>query len=262
MNSKLTAPALLISLVLASVSNAELGGMCYEARTKMELLRCEEMGLDKLEIITAETYNLANKVTANKAKLKDDQQKWERNVLNRCNDKECIEKAFNDRIALLEGLWRQSTSGKAAKADMQSKTPFEGHWKRCDLFEGKVICSSYLLIQTGNRVCGDWDYWATYRTYSGRLQAHTLARNEAIVELTCGDGVLGSKANVECDNKANTSESWAKSDALLKICDGRLYWGKKTCDQAKVSESYIYEPIKSKEKYAQQDWIKECLSKQ
>ncbi len=260
-NSKLKAPVLLTLLALSSISEAELGGMCDEARSKMELLRCEEMGLDKLEIINNETYKLAHQITTDKAKLKDDQQKWERNVLNRCNDKECIEKAFTDRIALLEGLWRKSRFSSAVKADMQSKTPFEGHWKHCDLFEGKIICSSFSLIQTGNRICGDWDYWATYRTYSGQFQAHTTAKNEAVLELTCGVGDLGSEANIECNNKAKPSGFWAKSSGLIKICDGRLYWGKKTCDQAKVSESYIYEPINAKEKYAQQDWIKECLSK-
>ncbi len=132
------------------------------------------------------------------------------------------------------------------------------------MFEGEEMCSSYILIQNGTRVCGEWEYWATNRTYSGRLQARITGPDQAAVELICGRP--GSETDTECAYEEGAKESWEKGKKVLFVCDSRLYDNSpaKPCSALGTNSSLPYQPLTDKQRtdIQSQPWAMRCLSKE
>ena len=237
---------------------------CNKAVGPIEEAICEDQQLADLDEILNRTYKVVMKISPNTSALKAEQRRWLTKIRNRCKKPDCLTVAYETRIAELEKTWEKQTNAINAavvRDDFSMAKPFEGDWKSCQLFKGEEICSSYLLIQNGKRVCGEWEYWATYRTYAGRLQAKTQGQEVAVVELICGRP--GSETNTECEYQKNHEDRWEKTQGTLSVCGTHLYAGSaKQCSVLRRSPGMAYQPMTSKqrEELLSQSWVKRCLS--
>ena len=124
------------------------------------------------------------------------------------------------------------------------------------------ICSSYLLVQSGERVCGEWEYWATSRIYDGRLQARAQGER-ATVELICGRP--GGETQTECAYENEAEEAWEKAKGGLAVCEGLLYatQTEMPCSAAKSTGSFFgFNALTNNQRkeILSQPWVKKCLS--
>lgn len=236
---------------------------CEKALGPMEEAICEDQTLYDLDDILNRTYKEVVKISANTSSLKAEQKRWLTTIRNRCMKPDCLTNAYETRIAELEETWEKRTAAINAavvRDDASMAQPFEGNWSSCQLFKGEVICESYLLIQKGKRVCGEWEYWATYRTYTGRLQAKTQGQEGASVELICGRP--GSETNTECEDDKKHEDRWEKTQKKLSVCGTHLYEGSaKPCSVLRRSPGMTYKPMtaKQREELLSQSWVKRCL---
>lgn len=236
---------------------------CEKAVGPIEEAICEDQQLLDLDDILNRTYKVVVKISPNTSALKVEQRRWLTTIRNRCKNPECLTEAYERRIVELEKTWEKRTAAINAtvvRDDASMAKPFEGIWSTCQLFKGEEICSSYVLLQKGKRVCGEWEYWATYRTYAGRLKAKTEEQERAAVELICGRP--GSETNTECEYEKKHEDRWEKTKGTLSVCGTHLYAGSaKPCNVLRRSSGMAYQPMaaKQREELISQSWVNRCL---
>lgn len=133
-------------------------------------------------------------------------------------------------------------------------SPFAGSWESCGPNETADLCSRYLLLQRGKRICGTWSYVASGAGYEGRVVAEAISPVEARRIRICGRP--GSETRTECE------DGWDTIDRPLRLCDGKLgdLDGKAgTCfaDFERVGRT---DP--ALQALAAQAWVEACLSGQ
>lgn len=252
--------AILICLLCIAFKCHATSFDCEKKLTIVEEAICNDQEISELDEVLMRTYKLVMDISPNHDALKKEQKRWLSTVRNRCANSECLLKTYGERIAELETIWKTRT--RQVRAAPDAAKPFEGRWERCQLFKGQEICSSYLLVQNGARVCGEWEYWATYRTYSGQLQAKTKGQEQAELTVICG--TPGSETSTDCDNTAQPNGKWEKAIGGLSRCNGRLYDEPLTASCAALSKSpgFLYRPLskKDRESLSSQAWLKRaCL---
>lgn len=108
---------------------------------------------------------------------------------------------------------------------------FDGTWQSCEWFqqERRDICSVSVMHQRGDKVCGFWYYWATYRDYEGRFTA-TVAGDTLKWTGVCGRP--GSRANYDCPEPSDTAAflkslgaepRWGATNGRSLKCNGSVY---------------------------------------
>ncbi|WP_435656708.1 hypothetical protein [Brucella pituitosa] len=130
--------------------------------------------------------------------------------------------------------------------------PFAGVWASCDSKDSPDECSRYLLIQSGDRICGTWSYFASGQAFEGRVVAHASSKTKARRTLICGRP--GSETDTEC------AEGWQQIDKPLELCDGKL------SDMARANGACFadYEAVPASQtelaELEVQPWLKSCLA--
>ncbi|MFZ2268679.1 MAG: hypothetical protein WAV95_13980 [Azonexus sp.] len=253
----------LVGLLIA-VNCSAAGFNCEKATGEVEKMICDDQELSQLDDVLLRTYKVALTVVPAPSLLQADQKRWLTKVRNRCKNTDCLVQSYETRISRLEQTWEQQVrlNGLAlSKANADRTNPFEGEWKTCQLWKGEEICSSYVLVQNKGRVCGEWEYWATYRTYDGQLQASSRTANRADLELICG--TPGSEAQTPCDNDSGRSATWEKAKGGLVVCDGRLFAADQAtpCTTLIRSKGFLYRPLTAKDRnrLLEQSWVTRCL---
>lgn len=251
---------LLLCLLFAASHSQAASFDCGSELSKVEKTICDVGEISELDDVLVKTYKLVMDLAPNRGALRAEQRRWLTTVRNQCLNSECLLTAYAERVGALEAIWKKTT--RASRASPDEKKPFEGRWEICQLFKGDEICSSYVLTQRGGRVCGEWEYWATYRIYSGQLQALTKNSNQAELTLICG--TPGSETSTECDNNKPPHGSWQKAKGGLSICNGQLYDEplKNSCSTLSRSPGFLYQPLnkKDREYLYSQEWLKKaCL---
>lgn len=239
---------------------------CEKARGSVETTICDDDDLSRLDDALLLTYKAVLAIVQDQSDIKTDQKRWLTKVRGRCrDDAQCLIQAYDERISALEKIWDAqlvSNSLSSSKANKSRSNVFEGNWRTCQLFKGQEICSSYTLVQQGRRVCGEWEYWATYRTYSGQLQATVHGNGEASLNLICG--TPGSETSTECDNDLRPSGSWENTRGGLSICNGRLLSpdDARRCSAGPRTSGFLYFPLaaEDRKRLLRQPWVKMCLS--
>ena len=108
-------------------------------------------------------------------------------------------------------------------APERPRAPFDGAWMSCETYRGTQICSYKLMRQSGARVCGVQQYFATNAYYVQRFIAKADG-NSARVERICGDP--GSETSSYCTGQAPDDAArvgWETTDHMLHACGNRLY---------------------------------------
>lgn len=141
-----------------------------------------------------------------------------------------------------------TTSG----AQSMTSAAFAGSWEYCGRNDSPDLCSRYLLLQRGKRICGTWSYVASGAGYEGRVVAEAISPVEARRTRICGRP--GSKTRTPCET------GWDTIDRPLHLCDGKLgdlggKDGKCFADFERVKR-----PDPSLEALAAQPWVEACLS--
>lgn len=252
--------SILAILVMSSVLFGA-GFDCAKASNDVENMICENADLEWLDSILSDTYTAVLKSVPNKHAIKLDQKKWLKNVRDRCNDTECIDLAYAHRIGDLNNIWNEEFKRKASKIHKDNKNPFEGEWKHCSLWRGEEICSSYILVQKNEHICGEWNYWASNSIYEGQLQATMQTKNRANNALICG--TPGSDTQTPCDNENESGKSLVKDEGELVICGDSIYKDIKqaSCIELLNKDGYFYHPLTSKDKnrLLSEPWVKKCM---
>lgn len=247
-------------LLLAAFNSHAASFNCGVDLSKTETIICDVPELSELDDVLLKTYGLALNASPNRDALRKEQRRWLTTVRNRCTHAECLFKAYSDRIIELEFIWEKKTRESRGVPDL--KKPFEGRWESCQIYKGDEICSSYLLVQDGARVCGEWEYWATNRIYSGQLQAVQNGPSQAKLSLICG--TPGSETSTDCDNTALPKGRWENAKGGLSICNGQLYDGplKDTCASPSQVPGFFFRPLGKKDRASlSSGWLKKtCLS--
>ncbi|MGM9425085.1 hypothetical protein [Hydrogenophaga sp. MI9] len=147
----------------------------------------------------------------------------------------------------------QTMTTTSGNKSMQTAS-FAGSWESCGPNDSPDLCSRYLLLQRGKRICGTWSYVATGAGYEGRVVAEVVSPGEARRTRICGR--QGSETRTQCD------VGWEAIDRPLRLCDGKLgdldgKGGKCFADFERVKR-----PDPSLEALAKQPWVEACLSGQ
>lgn len=236
---------------------------CAKASNLTEESICNSAELREFDSILSRTYELVLATAINPGALKAEQKRWI-NQRNACKDSdECLEKAYEARIEALEKsrAKRELALDRNPKMPQDSK-PFEGHWSSCGLWKGYEICSGYRLVQNGKQICGEWEYWATNRTYSGQLQATARSSNQADIKLICG--TAGSATSTECQDDPEQKSGWESGKGGLSRCRNQLFENPdKPCnDETYLQGDYRYRPLTPKESLGLRSevWVKSCLA--
>lgn len=156
-------------------------------------------------------------------------------------------------IAVAMAAGAQSTN-TTSRGKSKVSAPFAGSWESCGRKDSPDLCSRYLLLQRGNRICGTWSYVATWDYYDGRVVAEVVSPGEARRIRICGRP--GSETNTECE------AGWDNIDRPLRLCGGKLgdldgKGGRCFADFKRVKR-----PDPSLEVLAAQPWVQACLSVQ
>ena len=77
---------------------------CNSATTSVEKRICAEPVVSQLDEKLSKTYREALRSVADPAGLKRDQNKWLRDVRDKCSDSACLEKTYRSRLAVLQDL--------------------------------------------------------------------------------------------------------------------------------------------------------------
>jgi uncharacterized protein len=241
---------------------------CGKAKGKIEELICEDEELSNLDEVLAKSYKAVLAIIQGQDSFKAEQKEWLTKERNHCKDKDCLKEAYYDRTFALMQTWDElyvSQSVALSKAHASRVNLFEGQWTNCTLYEGDVICSSYTLMQQGERVCGEWEFWGSYHIYNGQVEATLQGENEAKLELICGNHASTTKT--DCDYEGETPDgSWEEAKGKLLLCDGRLYSSQETisCGTLSSADRFLYHPLsgENKKRLLEQPWIMKCLKKQ
>lgn len=130
--------------------------------------------------------------------------------------------------------------------------PFAGAWASCDSTASPDECSRYLLIQSGDRICGTWSYFASGQAFDGRVVAHASSETKARRTQVCGRP--GSETDTEC------AKGWQQIDKPLELCDDKL------SDMAGANGDCFadYEAVPASQtelaELEVQPWLKSCLT--
>lgn len=139
------------------------------------------------------------------------------------------------------------------KPDIPSPAPFAGAWEACAGTDASEQCSRYLLLQRDNRICGTWSYFASGRSYEGRVIAEAMSPQEARRNRICGRP--GSETRTECET------GWETIDRPLRLCKGKLgdldgKDGRCFADFERVEGAGP-----SLQELTSQPWVQACLSR-
>ncbi len=238
---------------------------CAKAVGQVETLICDDSELSALDEVLARTYKVALSVSVNSENLQKEQKQWLSVTRKRCTNFDCLKHAYEQRISRLETIWAESNIAlNRALSDRResSEKPFEGQWRNCQLWEGNEICSSYTLLQSGKHVCGEWEYWATNRTYSGQILAMAQSQSRAESRWICG--TVGSETGTECRSEYEPNGGWEEAHGQFAICNSKLYQSEvgALCDKVPKSDGYMRWPLEgnSRRALADKPWMKSCLN--
>lgn len=95
---------------------------CAKAATSSEKLICSDGSLSAADDRLAKAYRMAMKTSRNKQALKHEQQNWIQKERDVCQDAACMLKAYESRIAALEG-GHHDTAQTTQKAEKANESP-------------------------------------------------------------------------------------------------------------------------------------------
>ena len=98
---------------------------CGKAATEVEKIICGDQGLSQLDERLSKTYQEVLRSVHGTADLKREQTNWLREVRNLCTDGPCLEKAYRDRLAVLEKLLPVTIAGEESADASDGKAPAE-----------------------------------------------------------------------------------------------------------------------------------------
>lgn len=91
-----------ILLIVSSALSHAASFDCAKASTRIEKAVCGDEQLSKLDSDLMAAYKAAQAISADADKLKSEQKAWLQSSRNKCEDTECIRKAYEDRINALK----------------------------------------------------------------------------------------------------------------------------------------------------------------
>lgn len=156
-------------------------------------------------------------------------------------------------IAVTMAAGAQPTNTSSGGKSMAA-APFAGSWESCGRNDSPDLCSRYLLLQRGNRICGTWSYVATWDYYEGRVVAEVVSPSEARRTRICGRP--GSETRTECE------DGWETIDRPLRLCGGKLGDLDGKGGRCYAGFVRVKRPDPSLEELAAQPWVQACLSDQ
>lgn len=145
-----------------------------------------------------------------------------------------------------------SQSTGDAKSENSASIPFAGVWESCAGTDAPEQCSRYLLLQRGKHICGTWSYFASGKSYEGRVIAEAMSSLEARRNRICGRP--GSEARTECDT------GWETIDRPLRLCDGKLGDLDSKDGHCFADFERVEGTSSSLQELASQPWVQDCLS--
>ncbi|WP_066261981.1 hypothetical protein [Hydrogenophaga flava] len=154
-------------------------------------------------------------------------------------------------VAMAAGAQPTNTSS-GGKSKVSA--PFAGSWVSCGRNDSPDLCSRYLLLQRGKRICGTWSYVASYKSYDGRVVAEAVSSVEARRTRICGRP--GSETRTECE------DGWETIDRPLHLCDEKLGDLDGKGGRCYAGFVRVKRPDPSLEELAAEPWVQACLSDQ
>lgn len=157
------------------------------------------------------------------------------------------------------GAERTGIGAGASASPMPQRVPaaatdgaFAGEWEACEGTSAPEECGRYQLLQHGARICGTWSYFASGKSYVGRVIAQARSSTEARRTQICGRP--GSETDTECE------DGWQRIDKPLWLCDGKL--GDLTRPDGTCFAHYRAVPMAASARHALQaePWMQACLS--
>lgn len=139
-----------------------------------------------------------------------------------------------------------------AKPDLSASTPFAGVWESCAGTDAPEQCSRYLLLQRGKHICGTWSYFASGKSYEGRVIANAISPQQARRNRICGRP--GSETRTDCDT------GWETIDRPLRLCNGKLGDLDSKNGRCFADFERVEGASSSLEEIASQQWVQTCLS--
>ncbi len=103
-------------LLFASWTHAA-GFDCSKASTLVEKAICSDSELSKLDDLLTISYKEALRNISDTDKLKSEQRNWLSNTRNKCQDADCLKRAYNKRISDISTV----TVGLSAHAEQTTK---------------------------------------------------------------------------------------------------------------------------------------------
>ena len=139
----------------------------------------------------------------------------------------------------------------ASPVETSEAAPFSGEWESCQAAASADECSRYVLVQSGQRICGTWSYVATGQSYEGKLIAKAASATSAIHTHVCGR--IGSETNTEC------TDGWQETDKTLDLCGENLSDIKRT-DGTCMADYVRVSTRAADELFNEQPWLLGCVS--
>ncbi|MBP1313378.1 hypothetical protein RJO15_20400 [Herbaspirillum huttiense F1] len=254
---------LLVLCFLAATTAHAASFDCEKTLTPMEETICEDREISDLDEVLLRTYEAVLRISEDPASVKIDQRRWLTKIRNGCDDEKCLVLSYANRISELEDSWKKKTvalHSKQRRNALSNAKPFEGNWNSCQLIRGDEVCVSYTLLQNGERICGESEHWATFRTYDGRLQATLQARGRATVEASCG-----SVGGTGCVDPEDGKDRWETVESTLLVCGNQLYnaAADKQCSELSRAPGFFYSNLTNaqRKEMLSQPWLKQCIGK-
>lgn len=132
--------------------------------------------------------------------------------------------------------------------------PFAGSWEYCGPNDSPDMCTRYLLLQRGKRICGTWSYVASHKSYDGRVVAEAVSSVEARRTRICGRP--GSETRTQCE------DGWETIDRPLRLCGGKLGDLDGKGGSCFADFERVERPDPALKALAAQAWVEACLSGQ
>jgi hypothetical protein len=116
----------------------------------------------------------------------------------------------------------------AGLTERSAPAPLSGSWQSCEDYQGSSVCAWTTMVQSGARVCGMQQDFATNAYYTHRLVG-TAAGNRVHFDRICGDP--GSETSTYCAGQEppglapgdRVEVGWGRYDLTHYVCNGRLY---------------------------------------
>lgn len=139
-----------------------------------------------------------------------------------------------------------------AKPDLPASTPFAGVWESCAGTDAPEQCSRYLLLQREKHICGTWSYFASGKSYEGRVIAEATSSLGARRNRICGRP--GSETRTECET------GWETIDRPLRLCNGKLGDLDSKDGLCFADFERVAGADRSLQELTSQPWVHACLS--